>query len=678
MAWSIRKIFLLSAVAGVIAAQSPVWADPPIQVGRVNLISGQVSFRPGSLDEWVPATLNYPLTAGDLLWADADARAEIHVGAAALRIDSDTELSFLNLDDETIQVRLSQGSLNIWLRALEPGDAYEVDTPNSSISLLSAGSYRIDVQNTGDTTLVVRQGESEVTVGQDAFNVAERQSATISGLDSFAYFLEDAPGLDDWDSWCAARDQREARAASARYVSRGMIGMEDLDEHGTWLVVAGYGPVWAPARVPVGWAPYRFGHWAWVEPWGWTWIDDASWGFAPFHYGRWAFINRGWVWVPGAIVSRPVYAPALVVFVGGNGWGPAAGDGIGWFPLGPREVYIPPYSVSPTYVQRINITHVTNITVQTIQRIDVTRTVYVNRNVPQAVTLMPRQDFVQSRSASRSAFSISSAELRRAPVMGMTAAVAPRRESVVAQPLMPRAGIARPPIEVTSRRVYSRRAPAAPQVPFAAREQALTAHPGRPLDQDALAALQRNRAGSQPQVTVVNPGSVSRVQNPPVFRGGERTVPPRGRTAPAPGAVMSPSSRNVPPAATTLSPPGRTAPSGDRDQREAASLIATLKTQSLPQADKHLAAARKAGGVRLDFNALTRQLAAARAALAGAERDLADGNAKLAMQKATSVQRQISQLENAISDAMKSGGPDSRERKVDDRQNQAPFKPRDR
>ena len=95
-----------------------------------------------------------------------------------------------------------------------------------------------------------------------------------------------------------------------------------------------------------GWAPYRFGHWGWVDPWGWTWVDDSSWGFAPFHYGRWAYQNARWEWSPGAVQARPVYAPLSSSSSGGSGWAPSAGEGIGWFAPGPREVYIPPYQVS--------------------------------------------------------------------------------------------------------------------------------------------------------------------------------------------------------------------------------------------------------------------------------------------------------------------------------------------
>src|SRR3989442_15797597 len=77
--------------------------------------------------------------------------------------------------------------------------------------------------------------------------------------------------------------------------------------------------VWIP-RVTIGWVPYHYGRWRWVEPWGWSWIDDAPWGFAPFHYGRWAYARNEWFWVPGPVVARPVYAPALVAFVGGSHW----------------------------------------------------------------------------------------------------------------------------------------------------------------------------------------------------------------------------------------------------------------------------------------------------------------------------------------------------------------------
>ena len=156
---------------------------------------------------------------------------------------------------------------------------------------------------------------------------------------------------DEFDDWTLARDQRDDAAQSPRYVSPETTGYESLDGHGDWQQTPEYGPVWYPRAVPAGWAPYRAGRWAWVEPWGWTWIDEAPWGFAPFHYGRWALMRGAWCWVPGAFVARPVYAPALVGWIGRPGWSVTIGIGsvpaVGWFPLAPREAVRPGLSLQP-------------------------------------------------------------------------------------------------------------------------------------------------------------------------------------------------------------------------------------------------------------------------------------------------------------------------------------------
>ena len=538
------KVVAFLAMIGLLALGSSLWADPPNRVGRLNLVSGTVSFHPASLEEWTPATLNYPLTTGDHLWTDQDGEAEIHVGSMAIRLASSTDFEFINLDDQTAQIRLSTGSLNLRLRHLDPDEVVEIDTPNSSLTLTRPGSYRIDVQETGDTSLTVTQGEAEVTAGNATFSVFPRQVADISGIDSPEYQIDTAAPPDDWDAWCQERDRVDDRPAP--YVSQEMIGAEDLGEYGTWHLVTGYGPVWRPREVVVGWTPYHYGHWAWVDPWGWTWIDDAPWGFAPFHYGRWAYLDGGWAWVPGPVATRPVYAPALVAFVGGNGWGATvvAGGGVGWFPLGPREPYVPPYTVSNTYIRNVNYGHVT---VVNVQQINVTRITYVNRGVPGAVTVVPNQAFVRAQPVAGASFVVPPDEIRRAPVRGWTAPVAPVRESVLAQPFMPRGPVAQPPAAVMSRPVVGRMAPPPPPVPFAAREQALQARPGRPLDQQELTRLRgASPPPSRPPMVIVNPAG--RYQGPaapgapaprrvPGAQGpGPQPVGPQGQQGPRPVA----------------------------------------------------------------------------------------------------------------------------------------------
>jgi hypothetical protein len=166
---------------------------------------------------------------------------------------------------------------------------------------------------------------------------------------------------DDFEQWVRRDDSREQQYSARHPISPEMTGAEDLDDNGQWTTHPEYGAVWTPTTVVAGWAPYRYGHWAWVRPWGWTWIDDASWGFAPFHYGRWFYWGSRWCWAPGTYVRRPVYAPAMVAWVGGPhlSVSVSVGQPVGWVPLAPREAYYPAYRVSPVYIKQVNVTHVT-------------------------------------------------------------------------------------------------------------------------------------------------------------------------------------------------------------------------------------------------------------------------------------------------------------------------------
>ncbi|MFZ1205278.1 MAG: DUF6600 domain-containing protein, partial [Candidatus Acidiferrales bacterium] len=305
-------------------------ADPPGRVARLNYIQGSVSLQPAGTQDWIDANPNRPLTTGDNLWADQDSRGELHVGSSVLRLSGQTGISFLNLNDQVTQLQLAQGSLYVRVRELGEGEAFEVDTPNLAFSILRPGQYRVNVDPNGGATIIeVWGGSGSVTGGGQAFTLNPGQAFSFSGTDQLTYDAQPLPGRDDFDSWCASRDQREDQSASARYVSRDVIGYNDLDDYGAWSNDPQYGSVWVPNGVAADWAPYHYGHWVFVAPWGWTWVEDEPWGFAPFHYGRWAVIGGRWGWVPGPVgvgvvvggpIVRPMYAPALVGFVGGGGF----------------------------------------------------------------------------------------------------------------------------------------------------------------------------------------------------------------------------------------------------------------------------------------------------------------------------------------------------------------------
>jgi hypothetical protein len=532
----------------------PSQEDPPSRVGRLSFLTGSVSFRPGTVDDWTAATINYPLHTGDHLWTDADARAEVTVGSSAIRLASGTAFGVLALDDHTTQLRVSQGSLSVRLRNLSEDDSFEIDTPAGAVSLLRPGTYRVDVDSTGDTTdVTVRHGEAEVTVAGSAFAVRAEQEAIVAGRDAPSYDIHDARRPDDWDDWCATRDRRRDESRSARYVSRELIGYEDLDDAGEWRSAPEYGSVWVPRTVVVGWAPYRYGHWGWVEPWGWTWIDDAPWGFAPFHYGRWVYWDGGWAWVPGRVVARPVYAPALVAFVGGRNWsvaiGIGGGGGVAWFPLAPDEPYVPAYRVSQTYVRNVNVTNV-NITNINVTNVNVTNITYRNRAEPGAVTVVSQETFAHARPVGAGVIAVPRERLAEGRVVG-AAAVAPGRQSVLAQP--EGVVVRRPPEVLVTRAVVVRQAPPPAPVPFGVRQAALRAHPGRPVDETTLGTLRASMpvAHAPPLVRPALPPATA--QRPtPILRPARDGLPaPR----PLPPSAPVPTPDRAPPAARAAERP---------------------------------------------------------------------------------------------------------------------------
>jgi hypothetical protein len=443
--------------------------DPPSRVARLNYMDGSVSFQPGGENDWVTAVLNRPLVTGDNLWADEDSQAEVHIGSTALRLGAKTGITLLDISDRAAQIRLAQGSLIVKVRHVDDEDSYEIDTPNVAFVIAQPGDYRIDVDPDGNRTEVtVWRGRGEVTGGGSSYTVVANQYATFTGTDNLDYDLGQIPGKDGFDTWALDRDQREDQSDSANYVSREMTGYEDLDEYGDWSYVADYGTCWRPRVLVAGWAPYRFGHWSWVGPWGWTWVEDEPWGFAPFHYGRWAFAGTGWLWVPGPSVVRPVYAPALVAWVGGGpgfNFSFSFGAGVGWFPLAPGEVFIPGYRVSRVYVNnvnftntRVNLTRVTNVynTVVINRSTTVNNITYANRNVNGGVTVVSRDTFVNARPVARSVVSVPARELAAAPVSERVG-VEPERTSVLGAG---RPVTNKPPAAVTSRPVVALRTPA--------------------------------------------------------------------------------------------------------------------------------------------------------------------------------------------------------------------------
>ena len=345
--------------AGATVAQTAA-GDPPGRVGRLAFVQGTVSFHDNEQTDWAPALVNTPVTSGDAIWTEPNARSEISIAGTRLRMDSTSQLDMLALDDTQTRMQLDQGRIDIKTFTYDTRQPYEIVTPRGTISLQQQGDYYVEAGTTDDPTrLGVRQGAAQIqTPNGQVLAVRAGEVGEISGDGSAPqlHTIQTAPPPMP-ASW-ADRDRQVVYDKPPQYLGTGVTGYEDLNAYGSWSNDPEYGQVWAARSVPVGWSPYSTGRWNYEQTYGWTWVDEQPWGFAPYHYGRWAQRNNRWFWVPPDRQQRAVYAPALVAFVGGTELGLAIGQQnrapVGWFPLGPREAYVPSYTNNRDYYRRLN------------------------------------------------------------------------------------------------------------------------------------------------------------------------------------------------------------------------------------------------------------------------------------------------------------------------------------
>jgi hypothetical protein len=386
-----RKIVQFLLLAALVAVSSFALADPPTRVGRVSVIEGQVTMLVNGEQE-TGNLLNWPVTNGNHITTAPGARAEFRVGSAAVRLDGDSDIEVLDLDEDSMRLRLNYGTASVRIRDPEMLGGFDLRTPQARIVMTEPGTVRVDTERAPDTTVVsILAGAAQVEGGGAYSSGRAGKRIEVRGDELYTSLVV----RDRFDDWVQSRDRRDEGLPASRYLPSDVTGWEELDQYGTWADNSEYGVLWTPRLVPSGWAPYRDGRWAWVDPWGWTWIDNAPWGYAPSHYGRWVVVNSRWCWAPGHVVGRAVWAPALVGWVGGSNWsvsvGSYRGPGVGWYPLSPRDRFVPAYRVTPVYENRFVWRHRSN---------DRWQERYQDRNHDgrrDGVTVLPRDQFERRR-----------------------------------------------------------------------------------------------------------------------------------------------------------------------------------------------------------------------------------------------------------------------------------------
>ena len=394
---NLRFLALTGAMLSIAGSFTPARAQDPDDlkrgVARISLIDGDVSVRRGDSGEWVAAVINAPLLTDDRVATGPNSRSEVQFDASnLLRLGANGEVRLTQLEYGRYQMELARGVMTYRMLRTSDGNI-EIDTPSLSVRPSRQGSFRISVNDAGETEVTARNGDVEVFTPRGSQWVRAGQTLMARGANTDAEFqVVAAGGLDDWDRWSDNRDRTITQSVSSRYVGQGVYGAEDLDAAGSWNNVPEYGNVWRP-NVGADWAPYQSGRWVDEDYYGWTWVSSDPWGWAPYHYGRWFNHDRlGWCWYPGLLTGRHYWSPALVGFFGfGRGsFGVGFGFGnVGWVPLAPYEVFHPwwgrGFNGNRGFNRSMNITNV-NI-----------RNVYRNANYRNGISAVAAGDFQSGR-----------------------------------------------------------------------------------------------------------------------------------------------------------------------------------------------------------------------------------------------------------------------------------------
>ena len=364
--------------------------------GDVALSNGLATDDNSQSDQWYGATENQPFSVGDRIYTRENSRASLaFTGRNFARLNQNTSLDVLSLDDARTQLALRDGSAMFDVGYLDEGDLFEVATPYGAVDLQQPGLYNVGIDN-GQVLVSVLSGLAQVVGMGGSGQISKGEMLTLLSQTAGDVVLSQIDGgdagylVDDYYAYQYPRNydgryrdynayvsdpyyyDPYRRNASYQYANSYIPGLSDLDYYGDWQDVDGYGHCWSP-RVDAGWMPYQSGYWMNDYPYGPTWVSSEPWGYAPYHYGRWAFAGERWYWVPDSARATPVYSPALVAFV------PFANNDIGWVPLGPGDRYVPHYynaNWQPYYLTRDDL----------YQR-------GVNLGVPGAVTVVSVDDF---------------------------------------------------------------------------------------------------------------------------------------------------------------------------------------------------------------------------------------------------------------------------------------------
>jgi hypothetical protein len=380
---------IVAVVCAVLAGVGVGWwmkheqtasAEAIPNAARIQRVEGEVALNNSDAgnaqsDEWIRATENQPVSVGDRIYTRDNSRTSLaFTGRNFARLNPNTSLDVLSLDDRRTQLALRDGSAVFDVGYLNSGDLFEVATPYGAVDFQQPGTLqRRHRQRTGARFSVERtrasrrtrrqrtdqQGELLTLAGTTA---AQAVLSKIDGRDA-GYLVDDYYGYQypqyydgryrDYNAYLNDPYYFDPyrRNVSYQYANSYIPGLYDLDYYGDWRNLDGYGYAWSP-RVDAAGCRIRRVTGTRITRMVQRGFRVSRGATRLITTGAGPFVGDRWYWVPDNVRTEPVYSPALVAFI------PFDQNQIGWVPLGPGDVYVPHYynnTWQPQYMTRDNL-----------------------------------------------------------------------------------------------------------------------------------------------------------------------------------------------------------------------------------------------------------------------------------------------------------------------------------
>jgi ferric-dicitrate binding protein FerR (iron transport regulator) len=185
------------AAACLIVSAGAGWAEDaaaPERSARIGALSGTVSARGAGQSQWLAAVTDRVLAAGDGVWTQPGAQAQLELGGGAVALQEKSQLELVVLSGVDTELRLVQGEIELTVPSLGAGEHCQIDTPRGVVRVMQSGRFVIEAGAGEQPTRVTAfAGIVQIVGTESGLIVGSGQTGVVTGVDGgLSYAVQQA------------------------------------------------------------------------------------------------------------------------------------------------------------------------------------------------------------------------------------------------------------------------------------------------------------------------------------------------------------------------------------------------------------------------------------------------------------------------------------------------------